>query len=71
MTWGNARKMKKFKLVILVLLVFISSLGYGQSLRKADALYNNRAYLEAAEIYTKLPKTTAILEKLGDCWAQL
>ncbi|MBC2844753.1 OmpA family protein [Winogradskyella flava] len=60
--------MKAVKLIILLIITFSSSLSFAQSLRKADALYNNRAYLEAAEIYTKLPKTSAILEKLGDCY---
>ena len=66
--FSNVMHMKKFKLIILVVIVSISSLGFSQSLRKADALYKNRAYVEAAEVYTKLPKTTAILEKLGDCY---
>jgi len=54
-------------------IVFLSLLGLGffgnsQSLKKANRLYQNRSYLNAAEIYEKLDKTIEVLSKLGDCY---
>lgn len=60
--------MKTIKRFILITLITLSSVSFSQSQKKADLLYQNRAYIEAAEIYSKLPKTTVILEKLGDCY---
>ena len=60
--------MKTFKLYILFGILFTGLIGFSQSKRKADILYENRAYVEAAEIYAQLPKTNANLEKLGDCY---
>jgi len=60
--------MKTFKLYILFAVLTTGTLSFSQSQRKADMLYENRAYIEAAEIYTQLPKTASILEKLGDCY---
>lgn len=59
--------MKTFKLYLLFAVLTIGSLCFSQS-SKADALYENRAYVEAAEIYSELPKTAVNLEKLGDCY---
>ncbi len=60
--------MKTFKLYILFAVLITGTLCFSQSQRKADLLYENRAYVGAAEIYNQLPKTTSILEKLGDCY---
>jgi outer membrane protein OmpA-like peptidoglycan-associated protein len=60
--------MKTFKLYILIAALTSGTLCFSQSQKKADLLYENRAYIEAAEIYSKLPKTSTILEKLGDCY---
>lgn len=59
--------MKTFKLYILFAVLTTGNLCFSQS-SKADDLYENRAYIEAAEIYSELPKTAANLEKLGDCY---
>tara|TARA_R110002111_G_scaffold17858_9_gene44452 strand:- start:6151 stop:8031 length:1881 start_codon:yes stop_codon:yes gene_type:complete len=59
--------MKTFKLYILFAVITTGNLCFSQS-SKADALYENRAYVEAAEIYSELPKTAVNLEKLGDCY---
>jgi len=59
--------MKTFKLYFLFAILTWGSLCFSQS-NKADNLYENRAYVEAAEIYSQLPKTAANLEKLGDCY---
>lgn len=59
--------MKTIKLYIIFALLITGKLCFSQS-TKADLLYENRAYVEAAEIYSELPKTAANLEKLGDCY---
>ena len=60
--------MRNFRLHILLIVLASGFLGFSQSLRKADNLYNNRAYVKAAEIYSQLPKSAEIYEKLGDCY---
>lgn len=60
--------MKILKLHILIATLIIGNLCFSQSKKKADLLFENRAYVEAAEIYSKLPVSTSILEKLGDCY---
>lgn len=55
---------------ILILLVFVSSLGFGQkkSLKQANKLFANKAYVEAADIYNQLDESQESLEKLGDSY---
>jgi len=60
--------MKTHKFYIILVLLLISKLCFSQSQRRADILYKNKAYLEAAEIFKMLPKTLENLEKLGDCY---
>ena len=60
--------MKTFKLYIVLVALTTVTLCFSQSKSKADKLYENRAYIDAAEIYAQLPKTVANLEKLGDCY---
>jgi outer membrane protein OmpA-like peptidoglycan-associated protein len=60
--------MKTFKLYIVLVTLTTVTLCFSQSKSKADKLYENRAYIDAAEIYAQLPKTVANLEKLGDCY---
>ena len=52
----------------MLLILGFGPYSFSQSKKKADLLYENRAYLDAAEIYNKLPKTAEVLEKLGDCY---
>ena len=60
--------MKTFQLYISFTVLAIGFLGFSQSANKANILYENRAYVEAAEIFVSLPKTADNLEKLGDCY---
>jgi outer membrane protein OmpA-like peptidoglycan-associated protein len=53
---------------ILLIVLTTTTFCFSQSLKKANMLYENRAYIEAAEIYSQLPKNNLILEKLGDCY---
>jgi outer membrane protein OmpA-like peptidoglycan-associated protein len=60
--------MKTFKQFTLLIILSAGMLSFSQSSRKADLLYKNRAYIDAAEIYKKLPKSAKVLERLGDCF---
>ena len=60
--------MKALRLFVILVILGMGSSSFSQSKKKADILFENRAYLDAAEIYNKLPKTAEILEKLGDCY---
>jgi outer membrane protein OmpA-like peptidoglycan-associated protein len=60
--------MKTLKLFFILIIFGLGSFSFSQSKKKADLLYENRAYLDAAELYNKLPKTAEIFEKLGDCY---
>ncbi|WP_417876654.1 OmpA family protein [Winogradskyella sediminis] len=60
--------MKTLQLYISLTALVIGFLGFSQSASKANILYENRAYVEAAEIFVSLPKTADNLEKLGDCY---
>ncbi|MDP3311819.1 OmpA family protein [Lutibacter sp.] len=60
--------MKK-TLLIFFILAFSSSLLMAQNLKRANHLFEGRAYLNAAELYlNETTKTQEILEKLGDCY---
>lgn len=60
--------MKTFKLYIAIATLITGTFGFSQSKSKAESLFENRAYVEAAEIFANLPKTASNLEKLGDCY---
>ncbi|WP_179336092.1 OmpA family protein [Winogradskyella costae] len=60
--------MKTFKLYILLAALTTGTLCFSQSSKKANTLYKNKAYVEAAEIFSSLPKTVHNLTKLGDCY---
>ncbi|NRD24693.1 OmpA family protein [Winogradskyella litoriviva] len=60
--------MKTFKLYIAIATLITGTFSFSQSKSKAESLFENRAYVEAAEIYANLPKTATNLEKLGDCY---
>ncbi len=60
--------MKTLKLFFILIIFGLGSFSYSQSKKKADLLYENRAYLDAAKLYNTLTKTPEILEKLGDCY---
>lgn len=66
--FSKQNDMKALRLFVILVILGTGSFGYSQSKKKADLLYENRAYLDAAELYNKLPKTPEILEKLGDCY---
>jgi outer membrane protein OmpA-like peptidoglycan-associated protein len=60
--------MKKIILIILFL-PFAIQLSVAQNLKRANLLFEKRAYLNAAELFLKEePKTQEVLEKLADCY---
>ncbi|MGB0880079.1 MAG: OmpA family protein [Polaribacter sp.] len=59
--------MKKLGLTFLFLSFFVNL--YSQNLRKANKLYEKKAYSEAATLFSNAqPKTQEVYEKLGDCY---
>ena len=60
--------MKKI-LLTLFILTFSTQLLVAQNLKRANSLFERRAYLNAAELYlNEAPKTQEIYQKLGDCY---
>ncbi|MFZ2431853.1 MAG: hypothetical protein WAW57_11965, partial [Lutibacter sp.] len=60
--------MKKILLILLMLPLSVQ-LSVAQNLKRANHLFEKRAYLNAAELYlNEEPKTQEILEKLADCY---
>ncbi|WP_040281324.1 OmpA family protein [Psychroserpens damuponensis] len=55
---------------ILIYLLCVCSLSFGQkkSLKRANKLFDNKAYVEAAEIYKQLDDSQESLKKLGDSY---
>jgi outer membrane protein OmpA-like peptidoglycan-associated protein/tetratricopeptide (TPR) repeat protein len=60
--------MKKI-LLIPLMLTFSIQLSVAQNLKRANLLFERRAYLNAAELFlNEEPKTQEVLEKLADCY---
>jgi len=60
--------MKHTILAILTLLISTASVAQKASKRKADALFEKRSYLKAAQMYEQLKPNIDILKNLGDCY---
>lgn len=59
----------KYLSILIFFLLFSSPFITAQNLKKANYLFEKRAYLDAAELYSnETEKTQEILEKLGDCY---
>lgn len=58
------------KIVFLLFIITISTqLTVAQNLKRANLLFEKRAYLNAAELFlNEEPKTQEVLEKLADCY---
>ena len=61
--------MKK-NLYLRVSFLLVISLSYAQNsnLKKANKLFDNKAYVEAAKLYETKKRTQEVLENLGDCY---
>jgi len=54
---------------ILFILTISTQIVNSQNLNRANHLFENRAYIDAAELYiNESPKTQEIYQKLGDCY---
>lgn len=60
--------MKHIIIAILTLLTSLSCFAQKANKRKADALFEKRAYLKAAQMYQQLKPDQEILKNLGDCY---
>jgi len=60
--------MNKYLITICILCFTCNSFAQKRKLNKANKLYNNRAYIEAAVLYEELEPTQEILLNLGDCY---
>ena len=59
--------MKKY--IFCFFSLFIIQLAFAQNIKKANQLYNKRAYANALDLFLKEKhKTQEVLEKLGDCY---
>lgn len=57
------------KKTVFILFIFFTQLSFSQNLRRANNLFEQKAYLDAAELLLKEEnKTQEIYEKLGDCY---
>ena len=60
--------MKKI-IISLLILTFSAQLMVAQNLRRANQLFEKRAYVDAAELFlNEKDKTQEVIEKLGDCY---
>lgn len=60
--------MKKI-IISLLILTFSAQLLVAQNLRRANQLFEKRAYVDAAELFlNEKDKTQEVFEKLGDCY---
>jgi outer membrane protein OmpA-like peptidoglycan-associated protein/tetratricopeptide (TPR) repeat protein len=59
---------KNFYLPIGFLLLFSISFAQSKSLKRANKLFQSKAYVEAAQIYETKKRTKVVLENLGDCY---
>ena len=63
-------KMNKFNthIALLIIAILSTSICFSQSRKKADKLFKNKAYVEAAAMYSELPKDQTVLQNLGDAY---
>ncbi|MEH6538171.1 MAG: OmpA family protein [Psychroserpens sp.] len=59
----------QLKIIILISLC-LGNFAFGQSskAKKANKLFAAKAYVKAAELYEEVPKSTEVLQNLGDCY---
>jgi outer membrane protein OmpA-like peptidoglycan-associated protein/Tol biopolymer transport system component len=60
--------MKRFTYILLLVFISQSLLAQKNSVTKANKLFAEKAYYQAAKIYEKLKPTQQILQNLGDCY---
>lgn len=60
--------MKKTSLFLIIIMVSLSAFGQKPNLKKANKLFENKSYVEAAKLYQMLPPSQEVLQKLGDAY---
>lgn len=54
--------------IVFLFMLSITMFGQKPSLKKADELFSQKAYVEAAAMYEKLKQDRHVLQNLGDCY---
>lgn len=60
--------MRKFYSILFVLFLTQVVVAQKASLKKADALFDKKAFVKAAEMYEQLNESQKVLQNLGDCY---
>lgn len=60
--------MKKLYTNIFILFLSLSCFGQKPTLKRANDLFVNRSYVDAAKMYEALKPTQQVLQNLGDCY---
>jgi len=60
--------MKKYFYILFIFCFSITLLGQKVSEKKANALFEKRSYVKAAELYEQVPENQNVLQNLGDCY---
>ena len=60
--------MKKYGYIFLLLCFHLSLFAQKASEKKANALFEKKSYVKAAEIYEQVPENQKVLQNLGDCY---
>ncbi|MBS7786214.1 OmpA family protein [Flavobacterium sp. CYK-55] len=60
--------MKKYGYIILILCLHTAAYAQKGREKKADALFNKRSYVKAAELYEQIEPNQHVLQNLGDCY---
>jgi len=60
--------MKKYGYIFLLLCLNLSLFAQKASEKKANALFEKKSYVKAAELYEQVPENQKVLQNLGDCY---
>ncbi len=66
--FSKTKTMRNLYTYTFILFLSFSCLGQKGSLKKANQLFVNRSYVEAAKMYETLKPTREVLQNLGDCY---
>lgn len=66
--FSKMNTMKKRYSYIFLLFLSLSCFGQKPSLKRANNLFVNRCYVDAAKMYESLKPTKEVLQNLGDCY---
>jgi len=66
--FSKTKTMRNLYTYTFILFLSLNCLGQKGSLKKANQLFVNRSYVEAAKMYETLKPTREVLQNLGDCY---